>query len=103
MKTRSPHTTGDDQPCPCTPATQRTFLSVDHSSGRPILSAKAEELAPRNCGQLSAWTRATPNNVQATTKQVRYMNPSGAGVVARFAVSRDLDAHCDSAFAAGVS
>src|SRR5688500_5355339 len=61
MKTRVPHTTGDDQPTPGTSATHSTFSVLDHVTGRLGLSEIGFDSGPRNRGQRAvgswfAWT-----------------------------------------------
>src|SRR5581483_12450946 len=51
--TRSPQTTGEDQPRPGTSAFQRTFLLVSQVSGGSAPWA-TPAAGPRNCGPLSA-------------------------------------------------
>ena len=54
MKTVSPHTIGDDQPCPGTATFQRMFSVVDHFSGMPAPGAMPLMSWPRNPGHVSS-------------------------------------------------
>src|SRR5262245_35852522 len=51
MKTRLPHTTGEDQPTPGTSATHSTFSVFDQLTGRFGFSEIGFELGPRKRGQ----------------------------------------------------
>src|SRR5262245_17117239 len=72
MKTLSPQTTGCAQPRPRTLAVHFTFLSADHSAGRPFSALRPVPPVPRNCGHSSPLP--TPGRpASATTRPNRML------------------------------
>src|SRR5205823_8300830 len=80
-KTRSPQTTGDDQPRPGISVRQATFFVVLHESGSFLPSATGPAEPPRNCGQLSSARTTGAQNNSPSTLNLRRMQtiPSEMG------------------------
>src|SRR5262245_23970818 len=107
----SPHTIGDDHPCPGTSVFHATLIVVDHRVGTVSIAVTARPDGPRNCGHVASTGRGSRGmnvvirNISAAVRVTRtaaVYTVGGIGIARRLAQSGGRASSLATALLSGV-